>query len=236
MPKTFLKLPSEVRNDIYERVLVLENPISFAGNVGDGSVNAGMLTPGLLLASKEVSSEAASILYAQNYFNFEDCDSEELDAFLTGIGQDNASFVRHLIIDFPDIGCPDKKTVALGLESAALLRMIRERCRNLITITTTLYSTNMMALRTDALDCPNFVTKAIALADSEFRTIPSSLQKIVVKVHEHEPMNWVKKEMEDLGWTLCQTELLEDSESELEDMCYDYDVYDDEYDSDHSEL
>ena len=62
MSATFLDLPSELRNKIYEQLLVQQERIN-PYNERES------LTPGLLRANKTVYSEASSVLYAQNCFD-----------------------------------------------------------------------------------------------------------------------------------------------------------------------
>ena len=66
MPATFLDLPSEPRNKIYEQLLVLQEPI-------DPWVDYNQrenLTPRLLRANKTVRREASSVLYALQFYMY----------------------------------------------------------------------------------------------------------------------------------------------------------------------
>ncbi|KAF2184522.1 hypothetical protein K469DRAFT_579299 [Zopfia rhizophila CBS 207.26] len=226
MPTNFLSLPSEVRNDIYEQLLVLEDPIT-------------SLTPGLLLANKTVHREASSLLYAQNRFDFTRCNFEHVALFLEQIGRNNANYIRHIYVDFPEFHYLDLQDVTLEDDSIHILEKIQGHCNKLSTITTSIHSTNAMELRLDALDCPKVVTEAMALVNTHFRAI-SSLQEIIVEVYEDGPSDHIRREMKSHGWTISATEYVEESGSDrsfgdIEDYDYGYDdadYDDDDYDID----
>lgn len=103
MSANFLSLPSELRNNVYEQVLVLREPIACPTQQGLErlQLQLGSLTLGLLRTNKAVRREASSILYAQNRFDFTVCTSEDVTSFLEQIGPNNASYIRHICVDFP---------------------------------------------------------------------------------------------------------------------------------------
>ncbi|KAF2441479.1 hypothetical protein P171DRAFT_487940 [Karstenula rhodostoma CBS 690.94] len=243
MPTSFLHLPSEIRNDIYEQLLVLEDTIPCLETPWKITSPTGAITTGLLLANKTVSREAISILYAQNHFNFTDCDLNRISSFIHKIGQDNANFIRHIVLDFPSFSSLDLHHFALHDESTRILDTIRERCSNLRTMTTSLYSTSDMVVELDDLDCPKTVTEAFTLVDSRFRAF-SALEKVIVEVYKDGASDYIRKEMEKIGWTVSETEQLVelgvefdfDWDGNLGDSDGDYSLedygYDDEYDID----
>ena len=59
-------------------------------------------------------------------------------------------------------------------------------------LTTSLYSTNAMELKLDALDNPKIVTEALQLVNTRFRAI-SSLQEIIVKVYKEGPRGYIRR-------------------------------------------
>ncbi|KAL9124115.1 MAG: hypothetical protein Q9217_006524 [Psora testacea] len=156
MSANFLSL----RNKIYEHVLVDQEYIDPFTWYYPRS-----LTPELLRTKNTVCREASSLLYAQNRFDFTTCDSELVASFVDQIGRNNANHIRHIRIDFPDIPNLGRHGVTLGDNSTRILAKIQSDCTNLSTLTTSLGSTNAMALKLDA----------------GFRAI-SSLQKIIVEV------------------------------------------------------
>ena len=192
MSANFLSLPSELRNKIYEQVLVDQeyiDPFTLS--------YLRLLTPELLRTNSTVCREASSLLYAQNRFNFATCDSELVASFVDQIGRNNANHIRHIRIDFPDIPNLGRHDITPGDNSTRILAKIRSDCTNLSTLTTSLGSTNALAL--DALGSPNLVVEALALVDAGFRTI-SSLQKIIVEVYNDELSVDIRRKMEIYGW------------------------------------
>lgn len=100
----FLGLPIELRNDIYEQLLVHDNrlPIGKDGTYHDkkDKVASTYFTLGLLLTCKQIHEEASSVLFAHNLFVF--CWAWQIPRnFLNIVGRKNASSLRHIIIAYP---------------------------------------------------------------------------------------------------------------------------------------
>jgi hypothetical protein len=194
------------------------------------------LTPGLLLANKTVHSEASSLLYAQNRFDFSIGTSKHVSSFLEQIGRNNTNYIKHIYIDFPEFRDLNLHDVTLADGSERILAKIQSDCNNLGTLTTSLNSTNEIELELDALDCPKIVAEAVALVDAHFRAI-SSIREIVVEVYKDGPSSYIRKEMESHGWTVSEKEHEEElgsdrSFADFEDDYdgYDHDISDDDYD------
>jgi hypothetical protein len=230
MPPNFFSLPSELRNRIYELRLVHQEPI-------DPWVDYNRrqkLTPALLRANKAVHREAGSLFYAQNRFDFTMGTPEDVASFLGQIGRNNADYIRHISINFPKFLYLDPGDVTLEDDSVGILANIQSGCANLSTLTTSLYSTNAMELRLDALDNPKIVLEALKLVDTRFRAI-SSLQEIIVEVYEDGPSDHIRRKMQSHGWTISTTENMEeeDFDRSFSDFEYgDYGYGDDDYDID----
>jgi hypothetical protein len=238
MSTNFLSLPSELRNNIYEQLLVLQEPIVRPTRPWSWYSPLRALHPELLLANKTVHREASSLLYAQNHFDLSMCTSEHVASFLDQIGRHNASHIRHICIDFPDFRDLGQPNVALKDDSVRILAKIQSDCTNLSTLTTSLDSTNAMELKLDALDSPRIAGEALALVDARFRAI-LSLEEVVVEVYEDGPSVDIRRKMEGYGWTINATERAEDSDfdrsfSDGDDYGYDYsDDYDEVFDDDY---
>ena len=77
MSTNFLSLPRELRDQIYEHLVVHREPI-------DPWVDYNRrykLTPGLLRANETIHHEASLLLYTQNRFDFTMCASEDVASF-----------------------------------------------------------------------------------------------------------------------------------------------------------
>lgn len=228
MPTNFLSLPSELRNNIYEQLLVLQEPIACPTRPWRWHPPLRTLHPAfhpeLLLANKTVHREASSLLYAQNHFDLTMCASEHVASFLDQIGRHNASHIRLIYIDFPrfrDLGQPN---VALKDDNARILAKIQSDCTNLSTLITSLDSAGAIGLKLDAPESPQIVGGALALVDARFRAI-SSLEEVVVKVYEDGPSVDIRRKMEGHGWTINVTERVEESDFDSSfryDGNYDY--------------
>ncbi|KAF2864922.1 hypothetical protein BDV95DRAFT_600118 [Massariosphaeria phaeospora] len=236
MPTSFLSLSSELRNKIYELVLLHEQPI------GPYLENYEEHTPGLFRTNKLVHREASSLFYAQNRFVVCGRDAEEVVSFLDQIGGINAAYIRHIWVSFP--GFVDLKPEIITMEEKAecILAKIQSECPHLHTLTTDLHSTAIVEAKLDRLDNPIIVDEALKLVDTRFRAIPS-LQHIIVMLYLDEPDNYVREQMKNRGWTLSKSEFVEESDFDLSwssDEDYmdnsrryhdDYD-YEDDYDID----
>jgi hypothetical protein len=231
----FLSLPSELRNRIYGLALLHHEPL----NPWIDYNRRRELTPTLLRANSAVYREASSLFYAQNRFDFTMSTSEDIASFLKQIGSNNAAYIRHICVDFPRFRCLDLGKVALEEDSFAILANIHSDCTNLITLTTSLNSTNAMELELNGLDNSNIVTEALNLVNACFRAI-SSIQEIIVQVYEDGPSDHTRITMKNHGWTVSTTEHVEEEDWDrgLSDNYSGYsdldggEDYDDNYDID----
>jgi len=201
MSANLLSLPGELRNAIFQQLLVDQDRI----DPWHHSYPSQPLTPELLRVNRAIHHEAGSLLYSQNCFDLTTCDSERLISFLNQIGRNNASRICHIYIDFPDIFDLDTGNVFLGPDCVRFLARIQSDCTNLSTITTSLGSTSTAAFKLDELVKPPTVVEALALVHTHFRAI-TSLQQIVVEVYEDGPSAALRRVMESHGWTLNVTE------------------------------
>ena len=196
LPNIF-SFPSELRNRIYELLLLYEEPIDPWVNFHQPQ----KLTPGLFGANKIVNREATSLFYARNCFDFTGRTSEDITLFLKQIGHSNANYIQHICVDFPNFLNLDPDNVTLEDDSSCILTKIQNECVNLSTFKTSLSSTNAMELRLNALDNPKIVSEALKLVDTRFRA-SSSLQEITVEAYEDAPSDQLRREMRDCGWKI----------------------------------
>ena len=182
--------------------------------------------------------EASSLSYAQNRFDFTIGTPEDVASFLRQIGRKNADYIRHIYVGFPKFLNLDPRDVTLEDDSVGILANIRSGCANLNTLTTSLYSTNAMEPRLDALDNPKVVTEALRLVNTHFRAI-SFLQEIIVEVYEDGPSDHIRRKRQGHGWTMSVAEYMEEenfdrgfSDFEYDDYGYDSNGDDDNYDID----
>ncbi|KAI0448899.1 hypothetical protein F5B21DRAFT_518605 [Xylaria acuta] len=226
----FLNLPSELRNGIYELMLVHQEPI-----IPRFGFFRPRLTLGLLRASKAIHHEASSVLYGRNRFHFSNCGPEVLASFLEQIGTSNAAYIRRVSIDFPDFLRLSLGRVTLVEDSVGLLGTIQSSCTNLSTLETSLGSTSRAVHRLKYLGNQDVATEALQLVDARFRAI-SSLRDIILEVHEGDLSDHIRQIMKSHGWTITTSEYVEDEDKDGDDLIpddFDYDDYGyDDYDYD----
>jgi hypothetical protein len=235
MSTSFLKLPRELRDRVYELCLLHQEPLDPWIKYNWTNYNQRQeLTIGLLRANKIVHREASLLFYAQNHFDFSIATPQEVASFLGTIGCNNSDFIQHICINFPNLRDLEPGNVALEESSRSTLANIHSRCTSLSTLS--LYGTNAMLLKLDALDYPKIITEALRLVDTRFRAI-STLQEVIVEIYEDGPSGYIRREMESHGWTISVTfGAFEDDWSY--DYGYGYSDYDNDvaYDVDNSDF
>lgn len=138
--------PIEIRLKIYSHLLTHDGPITllatFCDDMSSRLCPEGIdFCPSLLCASKQVYSEAISLLYANNCFRFSDMDSAPtryhmtIAAVLRQVGA-QASLLRHVCIGFPTVPLAedykhDPKLLEHGLYS---LDLLRDACPSITTL------------------------------------------------------------------------------------------------------
>ncbi|KAF7889782.1 uncharacterized protein EAF02_002197 [Botrytis sinoallii] len=199
MSTNILSLPRELRNRIYEELLVCESSIEIDSQLRFLPRN---LTQGLLFTCRTIHGEATSVFYAQNIFEF---DLWNAQGFLNKIGPINASSIRRIAINFPAFSDLEPSDIELEVNDSQGLSKIQNDCTSLIALETDLESTNAWQTTLDELDNLNIVAEALAIVDSHFRAIPS-LQNITVNLYEEGPGDYIRREMMSHGWTINTTE------------------------------
>ncbi|KAK1764239.1 hypothetical protein QBC33DRAFT_457687 [Phialemonium atrogriseum] len=234
-PTGFLSLPSELRNEIYELILLCQEPID---PCDEYNRRQQQLTLGLLRTNKAVHDEASSLFYSRNRFDFTNATPEEVSLFIEKIGSSNAGCIRHILIEFPQFLHLGSDDVTLVEDSASILAIIQSGCANLSTLTTSIDSTSAMESRLDGLDNYKVATEVLNLVDARFKAI-SSLQHIILEVYEDGPSDHIRRAMESYGWTMNTREYVEEDEgysiggfSDFEDGYRYYGDDSDDYDID----
>lgn len=245
MPTTFMSLPSELRNQIYQDVLLSENPIVVKAIYGIDMLD---INPVLLLANRTIHREASSLLYAQNTFNLSECTQQDGVSFLETIGPENAGRIGRVIINFPGlkfdasltpgVSAPDKRDVIL-------IEKIKHSCHSLHTITIPAYSTRDTLSCYDTPEQQGAFVELLTQLNTLLKNIPS-LQDIIVEAFEGSFFDDQIKIMESHGWILKFVEddfetkgsfqgVVDDFYFFSSEEEYDYGGYDDydiDYDSD----
>ncbi|KAK7916901.1 hypothetical protein PG985_010509 [Apiospora marii] len=195
----FLDLPRELRDQVYElclvgeRLLNLQNPIY--GDWGYSYDHYG-LTTGLLRVSKNVHREASLVLYSQNIFDL--TLPQGNGHALEKIGHHNAQHIRHVVIKFPDFCSRASVHDHLSDVMAANVASMRSHCTHLHTVMVSRWCLCPFHGRQEK---PEAINEALALIDSQLRTIPS-LRNIMVQAEECMLNDVAKREFASHGWTI----------------------------------
>jgi hypothetical protein len=182
-----------------------------------------------------VQREARPLLYSSNRFRFSDLEpthrletkSAVLASFLSQIERQNASFLRHVCIDFPAFDDYRPGTAMLQEDSIKTLELIRDNCTGIAILETSLRDTFRLEFADYKLDSSPIAAEALELLDARFKAI-SSLKEVIVNVHVYDDEGLsddLRKKMRDCEWTIKVTKL-EESEHDLEEDEYaDYEYY-----------
>ncbi|KAF5603814.1 uncharacterized protein FSUBG_7063 [Fusarium subglutinans] len=208
-PVSFLYLSGELRNAIYEIILVQSKPI-------DPWLRRGLqVLTRLFYVSKTVHRKASLLFYSQNCFNFAKRDPKKITSFLEQIDARNASSIQHIIIDFPE-SLHDPSDVLTDEDTASILGDIKSRLDN--------------------LDYYSIATKMLHLVNTHFKAIPS-LPEIILEVYEDGPSDSLRRKMKSYGWVLSENAFEEEKYwdgrlSHIDSDDYGYDDDNNSYDGD----
>jgi hypothetical protein len=218
MSSSFLSLPQELRIQIYELVLLHQQP------VGPWSFTSDDLNLGLFRVNKTIHYESTSIFYSKNRFSFTYAYSvKSIARFLARISRVNANNIRHICIAFPEFTYLRSSDVILESEkSIAILDEIQSSCNNLSMITTSpdqsIYVCDPRPNMRKHLDKYNVkvISEALKLVDTRFRAIPG-LRRIIIEVDKYfGPNEVIRREMASQGWLIKPAEFVEEDAEWLE--------------------
>jgi hypothetical protein len=212
----FFKFPGEIRNKIYEELLVVPDTITIECIFTLGRVFLRVLLkrtrphPAILLANKATNQEATLILYSENQFEFlnrdlasSETNNSPLKEFLDYIGPINASFLRHLIINPPGYIYYTNNTMGLGIHNSPLM-LIQEKCTSIAILEIFLHEAG-----------DSIYGNELDVLHTHVSSIPS-LQEVRVAAHRGVYNAKVLEKMRSWGWIveLIGVEELDEYESE----------------------
>ncbi|KAM0348156.1 hypothetical protein HYE67_011311 [Fusarium culmorum] len=187
-------VPAEIRNAIYEFTLLDSRRVRIITG------RDFRISTGLFRVNKTIHQEATQFLFSHKVFDFLECSLYHQRFFLRQISVRNASYIRHVIINFPEFfSLPIN--VALNRRSLGVLESISTSCTGLSTLRTSLGSTAYMESRLCDLFDGNRATEALQLVNTHFRAFPSR-PEIILEVYEDAPSAFLRAIMKSQGWTL----------------------------------
>ncbi|KAL2825259.1 hypothetical protein BJY01DRAFT_256290 [Aspergillus pseudoustus] len=191
----FLRLPREIRNNIYRRILAVPHPIYLSQ---DPDVQ---------------SREASAVPYAANRFTLEEVVVVVqprrqlyyyhglLESFLDCIGRANAASLSHLSITFPAI---DRLDVGICLteDGSRILDRLRQECTGLMTIETLVNGQESSCeVFGEEMEGDDSVRNMFLEMDAKLKGI-ESLRTITVKVSSSAVSTSVRESLQELGWVV----------------------------------
>lgn len=227
MALTLLDLPLEIRNEIYQNLLVVPCFVHLCP--GDESASPRRadgaepldLWPAILRTTRSIRDEATPMLYSRNAFVLATADPwvcglsevRVVKGFLSVIGAENATYIRHVSVAFPIFSDYRSGHMALESYSEDVIRLFRDSCTGLVRLETEADRKLNMLEALLLRGGPQLVDEAVAVVDARFRTIPS-LKHIVVNMFPQAGSGnpAMRDKMRGQGWAVCsipedQTEL-----------------------------
>ncbi|KAK0642065.1 hypothetical protein B0T16DRAFT_381231 [Cercophora newfieldiana] len=195
-----LRLPREVRDEIYKRVLVISSPLHLFAE-GEASDKVEVFAPGkpaqwlaLLHTNRQLHSEASETLYGSHKFVMVDTTSAQaklLKSFLDKIGRLNAGYVTSLCINFPTA------------EPGQSMSILRERCSSLRTLELFVHNKNSQGLVASSYEASKLesIRGLLLQVNAQFAAMPS-VQNVLVKLYHGPLAPEVSELMRGFGWTV----------------------------------
>ena len=158
----------------------------------------------LLYTNKKIHHEACVVLYSLNIFYLEDRTRNQrnlLQSFLNCIGDNNASFLSHLCIDFPIVERADRSgQFELKEDDFYNLKLLKEKCTTLMVLELLLYGRNLRALTKAIGNDPQPVQDALGCTNSRLQRT-SSLCTTTVRCFGEIP-SYLADLTKNLGWKI----------------------------------
>ncbi|KAG7286602.1 hypothetical protein NEMBOFW57_008913 [Staphylotrichum longicolle] len=207
----FLDLPRHIRDDTYQKVLVVAHPLYLFKD--SHSLSVDLFAPearprrlALLFTNRQLHAEASAILYHLNHFTFVDTTPSQgnvVQSFLDRVGPVNAAHLSHLSINFPAADSRDGRAVLREADSRAL-GLLREQCAGLATLELLVQQGNSRGLTAPSQaqeSSSSFARDALAQVDTQLRAFPL-LRKIIVRFYSGSPTPEVVELMQGYGWVI----------------------------------
>ncbi|KAL4886857.1 hypothetical protein BJY04DRAFT_176722 [Aspergillus karnatakaensis] len=195
MRANFLSLPGEIRNTIYNHVLVSEEPLA------PGGINSS-IAPKILLANKTIYNEAASLLYSENTIDLAEYAPREISSFLCRIGPGNARNIHCIRLDLSCFIYNAEYFWTAGENDSDLraLALIRTSCPELKTLVLSQHLYWQLELELEASASNEHIEGVLRSLDARLRAF-TSLETIVAEVVYGAPgYSVLVAQMEGYGW------------------------------------
>lgn len=196
----FLSLPIEIRNNIYQKVLALPQPLHLFQYPGYPveSFIPGKPYPWLVLlyTNRQISEKVKAVLYRFNSFTFQKVEnSSVLETFIKSILHFNTGSLSHLYINFPATENIHSE-ISLREGSLQRLQLLQKECGSLPKLEVLIYSGNFKLL-IEQDSSP--VREVLSEINREFGYI-YSLARIIVRVYSGLPAPSIKEFLQGLRW------------------------------------
>lgn len=202
-----LRLPREVRDNIYRMVFYVAHPLYLFQDTDSQIEVFGPERPpqwlALLHVNRQIHAEAAESLFGTVHFVLLDEKRAQgclLKAFLTRIGPANSASLSHLSMDFPNLE-GTMEELKMRDDSLQRFQSLQESCTNLTTLEISFSARHSRDLNRLAGESLPLIKEALSQINSQLQVVPS-LQNIVVRVTAPNPAVSIMDCMRSLGWNV----------------------------------
>ncbi|KAI3320916.1 hypothetical protein HD806DRAFT_505331 [Xylariaceae sp. AK1471] len=203
----FFGLPAEIRNEIYQGLLVPGHPLYLvqATRFEPVRIFAGdwswAKSTRILRVNRQAHHEATAVLYGRNQFAVAagvlKPSSGVLHHFLTRIGPATAGLLTNLCVNFPLlITNPQAEAITLGS-----LRLLQQTCIGLKTLEFLDHRVCAGAVSRDTKNDDRLVQEYLPQVDTLLEAIPS-LEKVIVNARTSSLSSSVIEAMQSFGWVV----------------------------------
>ncbi|KAF2721181.1 hypothetical protein K431DRAFT_328693, partial [Polychaeton citri CBS 116435] len=201
----FFSLPCKIRDDIYNRVLVIPYQLHLFQDTTSRVETFAPERPrewlALLYTNRQMRREASAILYKVNIFDLMDTTQQPFDLlkdFLNQVGPVNAGSLSHVCISLPVIeGQPGN--FQLREDGSQNLKLLQKQCTGLATLEFHIYSSRSSTFpKADQGDF-KFVQKMLKYLELQLKVIPS-LEKVIIRIYDRTLPSPVIDIMKGFGW------------------------------------
>ena len=210
---SFFSIPRAIRNNIYERVLIVAHPVFHFQDAGSRVETFAPDRPfrwlSLLYTNRQMHNEAIPVLYGMNNFSLVDSTPKQVglvQTFFDCIGSVNAGLLSHLCINFPVAESIEGQpgNVKVRDDSLQTLKLLRGKSTNLTTLETFIYGRTSMGLTETDQDNSQFTQDGLSQINAQLKAIPS-LNRVIVRILGETLTLPVIESMQGLGWVILRS-------------------------------
>ena len=202
MVSSFLSLPGEIRNKIYEIILVDKDPID--------PWRLGFASRSLFRVSETIRHESTSLYFSKNCFDLTSWTHMGIDKIMKRFGTNNLPMLQHVYFPCPILQSTRPERAVLDKAERIFLTRLSESCPNLEIITLSRSRNHFSNDELKRLD--NLIVQQILdFLNTHLNTTQASSAIHYIEAETHKPNSDghtqnknTKSTPKETGWTICK--------------------------------